>query len=43
MDGEVVTERALDIFVAMFKEETSRDAVRALPLFDEANLDRTPA
>jgi hypothetical protein len=31
MDGEVVMERALDIFVAIFKEEISWDAVRALP------------
>jgi hypothetical protein len=32
MDGEVVTERALDIFASMFKEEISADAIRALRL-----------
>jgi hypothetical protein len=30
MDGEVVTEQALDVFADMFKEEVSVDAIRAL-------------
>jgi hypothetical protein len=30
MDGEVVTERALDMFASMFKDEISADAIRAL-------------
>jgi hypothetical protein len=30
LDGEVVTEQALDVFADMFKEEVSADAIRAL-------------
>jgi hypothetical protein len=30
MDGEVATERALDMFASMFKYEISADAIRAL-------------
>jgi hypothetical protein len=30
MDGEVVTEEALAVFVRMFKDQVSADAVRAL-------------